>query len=259
MTRKLAVITGASTGLGYQLARLAAQDGHDLIIVADEDAIHTAADKLRRLGAAVDAQVIDLSGRQGVTAFWDMIGEREVDLFVLNAGRALGHAFDEQDWPDVKRLVDLNILQTTSVLHTAGTRMHKRGTGRILLTGSIGGYVPGPFDAIYNATKAYLDSLCYALQEEWKDSEVTLTCLMPGPTETPLFQRDDNDLQEAPITGKAKYDPVMVAEQGYAAAMSGARRAVPGFASKVITMFASIVPDEMLSRIHRRGADPVED
>ena len=257
MTRKLAVITGASSGLGYQFARLAAEDGYDLVIAADEEAIHEAADKLRRLGATVDATVLDLSTRDGVAAFWSRIEGRDVDLLVANAGRALGQAFHDQSWHDVKRLIDLNMLQTTMMLHRMGRKMQARGEGRILVTGSIGGFVPGPFDAVYNASKAYLDSLCYGLQDEWKDSPVTLTCLMPGPTETPIFHRDENDLEDAPIADSdTKFDPADVAREGYEAAMRGDRRAIPGFSSKVITMLSGVVPESILARIHRRGAEP---
>jgi len=256
MTDKLAVVTGASSGLGYQFARLAAQDGYDLVLVADEDEVHVAADKLRRLGANVEAIVADLSTRSGVAEFWTFIEDRRIDFFAANAGRALGEAFHDQNWSDVKRLIDLNILQTTSLLYKVGQKMHADGEGRILVTGSIGGFVPGPFDAVYDATKAYLNSLCYALQDEWKDSDVTLTCLMPGPTETPIFHRSENELEEAPISEADKQDPVKVAEQGYAAAMRGDMRAIPGFFSKVITMFSGVVPDSVLAKMHRQGAEP---
>lgn len=195
--RKLAVITGASTGIGYQLARRAAEDGHALIICADEEEIHTAADKLRRLGAQVDAMVIDLATRHGVDEFWQSIEGRDIDLFMANAGRALGQAFHEQEWDEIKRRIDLDMIQTTSMLHKVGRKMHARGSGRILVLGSIGGFVPGPYEAAYNAAKAYLDSLSYALQDEWRDTPVTLTCLMPGPTETPIFTRPRNKLRDA--------------------------------------------------------------
>lgn len=259
MTDKLAVITGASSGFGYQLARLAAQDGHDLIIVADEEEIHEAADKLARLGAKVEALVLDLSTRSGVAEFWNHIEGREIDFFAANAGRALGRAFHDQDWADVKRLIDLNVLQTTSLLHKVGQKMHASGRGRILVTGSIGGFVPGPYDAVYDATKAYLNSLCYALQEEWKESGVSLTCLMPGPSETLIFRREGNDLDDAPIANSDKDDPVKVAEEGYVAAMRGDRRAIPGFTSKMITMLSGVVPDTVLAKVHRSGAEPTSD
>lgn len=257
MADKLAVVTGASTGIGYQLARIAVEDGYGLVICADENKVHEAADKLRRLGGEVDAMVVDLSSRQGVQEFWQAIGDRDIDLFFANAGRALGHAFHEQAWPDIKLRIDLNVLQTTAILYRVGRKMHERGSGRILVTGSIGGSVPGPFDAVYNATKAYLDSFCYALQDEWRDGPVTLTCLMPGPTETPIFHRPDNELEEAPIADSdSKDDAVDVARAGYDALMRGDRGIVPGFTSKVITLLSGVVPQSVLARIHRSGAEP---
>ncbi len=256
MTAKLAVVTGASTGLGYQFARLAAEDGYDLVICADEAEIEVAADKLRRLGATVDAMQVDLSTRHGVDAFWQRIQGRDIDLFFANAGRALGRAFPDQDWADIKRLIDLNILQTTSILHRIGRKMQLRGSGRILVTGSIGGFVPGPFDAVYDATKAYLDSLCYALQDEWKDGAVTLTCLMPGPVETEIFDREGNDLADTPIAKKQKADPQEVARAGYDAMMRGERGVVPTFTAKLLTMLSGVVPESLKARIHRAGARP---
>jgi uncharacterized protein len=253
----LAVVTGASSGIGYELARRAVEDHYDLVIAADEEEIEVAADKLRRLGASVEAVRADLATRHGVEALWELIAERKVDLFFANAGRALGRAFHEQDWIDIKRLIDLNILQTTSMLHKVGRKMHARGEGRILVTGSIGGFVPGPFNAVYNGTKAYIDSLCYALQDEWKDGPVTLTCLMPGPTDTLIFHREGNDLEASPIArSERKDDPVMVARAGYDAMMAGEPGVTPGLQNKLITMLAGIVPDSLLAQIHRMGAKP---
>ncbi|RVV97777.1 SDR family NAD(P)-dependent oxidoreductase [Mesobaculum littorinae] len=254
---KLAVVTGGSTGIGYQLARRAVEDGYALIICADEAKVKQAAEKLRRLGGEVETMQVDLSSRDGVIAFWHKIEGRQIDLFFANAGRALGQAFHEQAWSDVKRLVDLNILQTTTLLHKVGRKMAARGEGRILVTGSIGGFVPGPYDAVYDATKAYLDSLSYALQDEWRDNGVTLTCVMPGPTETPIFQREGNKLQDAPIAqSESKDDPVMVARAGYDALMAGERGVVPGFTARVIAMLSRVAPQSLLAEIHRRGAEP---
>ncbi|MGR3496072.1 SDR family NAD(P)-dependent oxidoreductase [Citreimonas sp.] len=260
MADKLAVVTGASSGLGRILARLAAEDGHDLIICADEEEIHAAARDLERLGVNVESHVVDLATRAEVEAFWQTIAERDIDLFFANAGRALGHAFHDQEWQAIRHRIDLNVWQTTVLLHRVGRKMHARGAGRILVTGSIGGFVPGPYDAVYNATKAYLDSLCYALQDEWRDGPVTLTCLMPGPTETPIFQRDGNDLADAPISqSDNKDDPEDVARAGYEALMKGKRGVVPGWGSKIATMLSGLVPDDLLAAVHKRGAKPSSD
>lgn len=253
----LAVVTGASTGLGYQFARLAAEDGHALLICADEEAIHYAADRLDRLGTTVEAMVADLATDEGFEAFWTRLADRDIDLLFANAGRALGQSFLEQDETAIRRLIDLNVTQTTILLRRAGARMQARGKGRILVTGSIGGFVPGPFDAVYNATKIYLNTLCAALADEWKDSPVTVTCLMPGPTETPIFHREANRLEDAPISDSDnKDDPVEVAKAGYAAMLRGDRQSIPGARSKIITALSGVVPSPILARLHRWGAEP---
>ena len=254
-TKGFAVVTGASSGIGYQLARIAVEDGYDLLVCADEPQIEEAAEKLRRLGGIIEALQTDLATADGTTALWDRIGEREPDLFFANAGRALGRAFHEQDWDDVEALIDLNIFQTTNTLHRVGRRMARRGQGRILVTGSIGGYVPGPYDAVYDATKAYINSLCAALCDEWDGNGVTLTCLMPGPVDTKIFDR--NDLGDTPI-GRSdnKDDPAEVARAGYEAMMRGDRAKVPGVAWTVSKMLSGIVPNSIQAMLHRSQAEP---
>jgi short-subunit dehydrogenase len=253
--RKLAVVTGASRGIGYQLARYAAQEGWSLVICADDaDELEQAADKLRRLGAEVEALALDLSTAHGVDALWSALEGRDVDYLIANAGRALGRAFHDQDWEDVKTLIDLNIVQTTSLVHKVGRRMRERRAGRILITGSIGGFVPGPFDAVYNASKAYLDSFAFAIGEELKDSPVSVTVLMPGPTETEVFER--NDLGDAPIADKQKDDPAMVARKGFDAMLAGERSATPTFRDKMIVALSGVVPDRLTAKLHRAGAEP---
>ena len=254
---KFAVVTGASSGIGYELARFAVEDGYDLLICADEPEIDDAAHKLRRLGGTVQTMQVDLATLDGTDAFWAAVGDKHIDIFCANAGRALGTAFHEQNWDAVQRLIMLNMVQTTTLLHRVGLRMQMQGQGRILVTGSIGGFVAGPYDAVYNSTKAYLDSLCYALQDEWRDSPVTLTCLMPGPTETPIFTRPENLLADSPIAkSDSKDDVTVVARAGYDAMLAGEKGIVPGLTNKLIAMFAGIVPQSILAELHRRGAKP---
>ncbi|AZQ67573.1 SDR family NAD(P)-dependent oxidoreductase [Silicimonas algicola] len=254
--RTHAVVTGASSGLGFELARLAAQDGHDLTICADEEEIEQAAETLRRLGVTVDVVRADLTTRAGAETLWTAIDAKPVDLFFANVGRALGHAFHEQDWSQIRRRIELNVFQTTFLLHRVGAKMRDRGRGRILVTGSLGGFVPGPYDAVYNSTKAYLNSLCYALQDEWKDTPVSLTCLTPGPVETPIFTRRRNDLSDAPITGQSKADAGQVARAGYDGMMAGKRNVYPKLTTRLTAILSGIVPLSLMSKIHRRGAEP---
>jgi len=251
------VVTGASSGIGHELARFDVEDHFDLLICADEPEIDDEAEKLRRLGGTVQTMQVDLATRDGTDAFWAAIGDRHIDVFCANAGRALGTAFHEQEWEAIRRLIMLNMVQTTTLLHRVGLRMQAQGQGRILVTGSIAGFVAGPYDAVYNATKAYVDSLCYALQDEWKDGPVTLTCLMPGPTDTPIFTRPENMLADSPIAKSDNLgDVTKTARAGYDAMMAGDKGVVPGVINKLIAMFAGVVPQSILAEMHRRGAKP---
>jgi uncharacterized protein len=253
-TRKLALVTGASSGIGYQLARRAVEDGYDLVIAADDDRLAKAAGALERLGARVQSVQVDLATERGIDELWRAVEGQDIDLFFANAGTALGEAFHDQEWTAVRRLIDLNVRQTTAMLHRMARKMRDRGQGRILITGSIGGFVPGPFDAVYNATKAYLNSLAEAVRDELRETGVTITLLMPGPTESRIF--DAPGLREAPIYEAEKDDTTTVARAGYDAMMRGEAGVVPGFTNKVITMLSGLVPDSVLAKIHRLGAEP---
>ncbi len=258
MPNPFAVVTGASSGIGFELAACAAADGHDLLIVADEPEIEAAAKRLAGPDRIVEPMVADLGSAEGVDALWKEIGARPVDLFFANAGRALGHAFHEQSLEAIYRLVDLNVTQTSILLHRMVIRMRAQGRGRILVTGSIGGYVPGPYDAVYNATKAYLDSLCIAVREEMEGDAPSLTCLMPGPTDTLIFER--GGLGEAPIADSDRLaDPARVARAGYEAMLAGRAGVVPGILNRLTIMFAGVIPNDWLAKVHARGARPSTD
>jgi len=168
--RKLAVVTGASTGIGLELARECAKDKWDLIIAANEPEIETAANELRREGGQVETVQADLATLEGVDALYAKIGGRPVGALLANAGRGLGKAFLDQDFNDVRYVIDTNITGTVYLIQKVGRDMRDQGDGRILITGSIAGYIPGSYQAVYNGTKAFLDSFSYALGEELKDT-----------------------------------------------------------------------------------------
>ncbi len=163
-TRPLAVVTGASSGIGRELARLGAQDGHDLVIVADQGDLDGAAADFRTAGANVDAVEADLSTSFGVDKLMLAIDGRPVDVLVANAGHGLGHGFLDKPFAKSKHVVDTNITGTLDVLYRIGSAMRQRGQGRILITGSIAGLMPGSFQAVCNPTKAFVDSFAYALR-----------------------------------------------------------------------------------------------
>jgi uncharacterized protein len=252
-----AVVTGASSGIGYELARCCAEDGYDLLVVADEPAIEEAAERLGAAGGSVVGLVADLSTEAGVASLVDAV-DRPVDLLLANAGVGLGHAFLDQDPTDIRRVIDTNVTGTTLLVHAIGQRMRDQGSGRILLTGSIAGFIPGSYQAVYNGTKAFIDSFAWALRDELNDSGVTVTCLMPGPTDTLFFDRADM-LETDVGQDDGKDDPVDVARSGYKAMLDGEAGVVSGFSNKLQAALAHVTPAAALARQHRKLSKPHEE
>jgi short-subunit dehydrogenase len=256
-SRPLAVVTGASTGIGYELAKLCAQNGYDLLIAADQAAIQDAAKDFRALGAAVDAVEVDLATIEGVDALYAAVKGRPVGALLANAGHGLGHAFLDQDFTQARHVIDTNITGTIYLIQKVGRDMRERGEGRILITGSIAGFMPGSFQAVYNGTKAFIDSFSFALRNELKDTGVTVTCLMPGATETEFFERAG--MEDTQIGQSKKDDPADVAKVGFDAMMRGDGDVVSGWKNKVATAIASVTPAGMLAEQHRKMAEPGSD
>lgn len=254
--QKLAVVTGASSGIGFELAKLAIADGFDLIIAADETDIHDAAEQLRAEGGKVVSLVADLSGEEGVGELCAAIVEagRPVDVLFANAGRGLGHGFLDQDDAEWLRVIDTNIVGTLQLIKKIGRDMRDRGQGRILITGSIAGFMPGTFQAVYNGTKAFIDSFSFALREELRDTGVTITCLMPGATETRFFERAG--LLDTKIGQDEKDDPADVAKAGYQALLDGEGDVVSGWKNKIQSSIANVTPSAVLAQQHRKMAEP---
>lgn len=189
--RSLAVVTGASSGIGFYLAKECAENGYDLLIAADSTELEAAAEKLRSLGVNVQTVETDLATIEGVDDLYEAADGRQVDVLMANAGHGLGHEFLDQDFEEARHVIDTNVTGTVYLVHKIGRDMRARGSGRILFTGSIAGFIPGTYHAVYNATKAFIDSFSFALRAELKDSGVSVTCLMPGATDTDFFARAD--------------------------------------------------------------------
>jgi uncharacterized protein len=252
--RNLAVITGASTGIGLELARQCAMNGFDILIAANEPEIHRAAEELRREGVKVDAVEADLATTRGVDTLYAAIAGRPVAALLANAGRGLGRAFLDQDFDDIRFVVDTNITGTIYLIHKVGNEMRARRSGRILITGSIAGFIPGTYQAVYNGTKAFLDSFSFALRAELKDSGITVTCLMPGATETEFFERAD--MMDTKVGTAEKDDPADVAKTGFDAMMRGEGDIVSGWKNKLQTAVANVTPAGVLAEMHRGMAAP---
>lgn len=256
MAGQFAIVTGASTGIGFELARLCASKGYDLLIAADEPEIKTAAEALRKEvnSIAVVALKADLATIEGVDKLYEVAQGRKVDVLMANAGRGLGHAFLDQEWARIRQVIDTNVMGTTYLLHRVGQDMRRRNEGRILITGSIAGFTPGSFQAVYNASKSYLNSLSFALREELRDTKVTVTCLMPGATETEFFARAD--MLDTKVGSEDKDDAAMVAREGFEAMMAGEGDVVTGLKNKIQSAVANVMPAEMLAKQHRKQAEP---
>jgi uncharacterized protein len=253
-SRPLAIVTGASTGIGRELAKCCARNGFDLLIAADEPAIEAAATELRGLGAGVEAVQADLATTEGVDRLHATVRGRPFAALLANAGRGLGKGFLDQDFDDVRRVIDTNITGTLYLIQKVGRDMRARGEGRILITGSIAGFLPGTYQAVYNASKSFLDSFSFALRHEVKDQGITVTCLMPGATETEFFERAD--MMDTKVGQSKKDDPADVAETGFKAMMRGDGDVVTGWQNKLQTAIASITPAGMLAEQHRKMAEP---
>jgi short-subunit dehydrogenase len=253
-TRPFAIVTGASTGIGFELAKRCAKEGYDLLIAADEPAIDQAAASLRSAGAEVDTVQADLATTEGVDKLYAAARGRTVDALLANAGRGLGHAFFDQDFNKARRVIDTNVIGTAYLVHKVGNDMRRQNAGRILITGSIAGFMPGSFQAVYNGTKAFLNSFSFALREELKDTKVTVTCLMPGATETEFFKRAD--MMDTDVGTMEKDDAAEVANNGFEAMMKGEGDVVSGLKNKLQSAVANVMPAGVLASQHRKMAEP---
>jgi short-subunit dehydrogenase len=252
--KPLAIVTGASSGIGYKLAKCCADEGFDLVIAADEAAIENAAAEFRQAGAEVTALNVDLATRVGVEELYEAIEGRPVAALLANAGHGLGRGFLDQDFEEVRHVIDTNITGTIDLIQRVAKDMVAQGEGRILITGSIAGFMPGSFQAVYNGSKAFIDSFSWALRNELKDTGVTVTCLMPGATDTNFFKRAD--LLDTKVGQDKKDDPADVAKVGFAAMMKGDGDVVSGLYNKVQSALANVTPAAVLAEQHRKMAEP---
>lgn len=256
--KRLALVTGASSGIGFELAKQLAERGFDLVINAEDDArLQRAAEQIRAVGARVEAVRADLRVHQETEALFAAAAAlgRPLDVVVLNAGVGRGGAFVDTDLSDELEIIDLNVRSTVHLAKLVVRDMAGRDTGRVLVTSSIASTVPGSFQAVYNASKSFLQSFAEALQNELKDTGVTVTSLMPGPTETGFFHRADMD--DTKVGRQDKDDPAQVARQGLDALFSGKDKLVAGsLKTRAQGLASKVLPDTAKSQAHRKMAEP---
>jgi uncharacterized protein len=256
--RPIALVTGASSGIGLELARQFATHGFDLVIAAEDAELATAAQDLRSTGAAVDAVQVDLATPEGVETLRDRITATSSPLgaAALNAGIGSGGPFAETDLEQELRLVDLNVRSTVQLAKYVVQAMVSQDQGRILFTSSIASTMPGPYQAVYNASKSFVQSFALALRAELKETNVTVTSLMPGPTETEFFERAHMEDTRMGATSM-KDSAADVAEQGFEALMNGDERVeAASLATKLQGRASRFLPDSAKAALHRKMAEP---
>jgi short-subunit dehydrogenase len=245
------LITGASSGIGYELSKLFARDGHNLVLVArSQQKLQRLADELEEtFEVSVKVIVKDLSMPTSPDEIFAEL-EREsiqVDVLVNNAGFQVYGPFAETDVVKEQQMVQVNLVSLTHLTKLLLPGMLKQGRGKILNVGSTGSFVPGPLNAVYCATKAYVLSFSEAIAEELEGTGVTVTTLCPGATRTDFITKagmDDVRLFQGRIM-----DAATVAEIGYRALMEGRRVVIAGLGNKMQIFSARFLPRRMVARV----------
>jgi short-subunit dehydrogenase len=256
--RPLALVTGASSGIGLELAKQFAEHGFDLIVAAEDVELDDAVEVLRGFGGAVAPVSVDLTKRDDVERLVAAVrgSGRPLDAAALNAGVGAGGAFAETDLEAELGIVELNCASTVHLAKRVVQDMVARGKGRILVTSSVASQAPEPFQAVYGASKAFVQSFAMALREELKDTGVTVTALLPGPTDTEFFDRagmTDTKLGAS----DSKDDPAQVARQGFDGLMKGEASVFAGsLSSKAMGRLSALTPAPLATKLKRPMTEP---
>lgn len=255
--KPLAVVTGASSGIGYELAKQFAQHGFDLVIAA-ETGLEQAARDFQALGAQVQAVTVDLSKYDGVEQLYSQIktSGRPVDAAAINAGVGVGGDFTRQtDLQAELDLINLNVVSTVHLAKRLLPDMVARNQGRVLFTASVASVMPAPFEAVYGASKAFVLMFAESLRNELKDTNVSVTAMLPGPTETNFFHRAGMDDTKAGT--QKKDDPADVARQGFEALMADKEKEFVGsFKNRMMGLMSELMPDNLTAEQHRKLSEP---
>ena len=263
-SKPLALVTGASNGIGFELAKQFAQNGFDLFIISNSGAIHTAAKDIEALGAQVTAVEADLASFNGVHEFYNQVSEsgRPVEAAAFNAGVGVGGRFvgpdDETDLREELNMIELNCVSTVHLAKHVLRGMKSQGRGRVLFTASIASTTPTPYEAVYGATKAFVMSFAESLRAELKDHGITVTALQPGPTDTNFFHRADMDDTKTGAEASKQNKPEDVAREGFEALMAGKDSVVGSttFMTKVQGVLNELLPETTKADKHAPKSEP---
>jgi short-subunit dehydrogenase len=256
--QKWALITGGTSGIGYQLAKLFANDQYNLVIVArDQNELDNTANEFESLGVQVRTIAKDLSNMDEAFALCQELSDQQIDVLVNDAGQGVYGLFKDNDIERELDIIHLNICAVVILTKHFVQQMATRGEGKILNVGSIAGKIPGPWQAVYHATKAFVLSFTTAIREEMKDSGITFTALMPGITDTDFFNKAGMNDSKILQVESVKADPAEVAKDGYEALMAGDDRVISGFKNKMQVNMANMIPDSAAAHAMNEQQEPV--
>ena len=262
MSDLLAVVTGASSGIGLSLAKELAGRGYDLVICSSGKRLGDASLELAHLGAQIIEVQADLSTREGVDTLWTKIQSlgRPVDIACINAGVGVGGLFAETSLDEELNMIDLNCSSTVLLAKHVVRHMMGLNAGKILFTASIAGEMVAPREAVYAATKAFVLSFAHSVRYELRDTGITVTALQPGPTDTDFFHRAGMDDTEVGQKGKSESQPDDVAKQGIDALLAGKEHVyAASVKTKMEGMLANLVPGDVKGAMHEKMAKPVSE
>jgi uncharacterized protein len=259
MEDKLALITGASSGIGLELAKELAKRGYDVVIASAGDRLSAAAEDIRSRGHQVIEVHADLATREGVDQLWaqvQLLG-RPLDIACINAGVGVGGLFSETDLDAELNMVELNCVGTVQLAKLVVRQMRELNAGKILFTASIAGEMVAPREAVYAATKAFVLSFAHSLRYELKEVGISVTALQPGPTDTDFFHRAGMDDTDVGQKGKSESQPDQVARQGIDALLAGKDHVyAASFKTKLEGAFANVIPGSVKGAMHEKMAKP---
>ncbi len=259
--RKTALVTGATSGIGYEFAKILAQDGYDLVLAArGEERLNTVAAELAAIGSGrrVERVVVDLARDDGAGKVFKAVDDAglAVDVLVNNAGYAVYGPFRDTDLDVELAMMHVNMLTLTTLTKRVLPLMLGRRSGMILNVASTAAFLPGPLMAVYYASKAYVLSFSEALAEELRDTGVTVTALCPGPTATGFQHRAAMEESKL-VSGREIMDAGSVARAGYEGMKEGRTIVIPGVRNKLTTEAPRILPRRIMRRLVRRSQERV--
>jgi uncharacterized protein len=257
---RYALITGASSGIGYELAKIFAQEGYHIVAVSrSQQNLENVAEELRQLGVQVEVIAKDLFGETAATELYHEVKNRgiEVEVLVNDAGQGVYGIFTETDLEAQTSIIHLNVVSLTRLTYHFLKDMKARNSGKILQLASVVSELPAPYQAVYGGTKAYVLNFTEALISELKDTNITITALQPGATDTDFFNKAGAQDSKIAADKSKLADPAKVARDGYEALMKGDDKVVSGLKNKAQIAVANVVPDTMLADQMKKQSEPV--